>query len=351
MSLPTPNTNAVPAMDPVMQQATDAALIALANQTGGDLRQMLFAFFSFLNRRTDFYLVPNQEDVKEGVPISMGFREGDAEKLLLAAFRQFPLRRMPRQGSSKGNVHAKEPKSAGKCVDEKDQKKEKKTQPKTGAEAKTSSPKSTPAQTGTPKSNTKADKESKVRLTEDGNQVPVGNGGKTGRYTWTQTLDEVSVLLAVPEGTRGKDLNVTLKTSQVSVRLKNAQETDTKSPTLLDGELVHKIRTDESTWSLEGGVLVLNLDKLKKTWWETVMVGDAKIDTTLVDSRRNIDTYDDSTQAAIRKILFDQRQERLGLPTSDEIEGGKPDAPPLPSGVEYIGKETLDKINKGKSGS
>ena len=84
-------------VDPKKQQAMDAPLMALAEMSGGDLRQLLFAFFSFLNRRTDFYVVPNNEDLKAGLPVKMGFREGDAEKLLIAAFRQFPLRRAPPQ--------------------------------------------------------------------------------------------------------------------------------------------------------------------------------------------------------------------------------------------------------------
>jgi D-alanyl-D-alanine carboxypeptidase len=68
--------------------------VALTNQCQGDLRQLMFSFFSFLNRRTDFYLVPPVEDVTAGVA-KTGFPEGDAEKLLLAAFRQFPLWRIP----------------------------------------------------------------------------------------------------------------------------------------------------------------------------------------------------------------------------------------------------------------
>lgn len=85
------------------------------------------------------------------------------------------------------------------------------------------------------------------------------------------------------------------------------------------------------------------------------MDSDDKIDTTLVDSRRHIHTYDESTQAAIRKILFDERQRKLGLPTSDEIlrkDGGGQQGlvPPLPNGVEYITKETLEKADGDKTG-
>ena len=33
--------------------------------------------------------------------------------------------------------------------------------------------------------------------------------------------------------------------------------------------------------------------------------------------------YDDETQGAIRKIMFDQHQKRLGQPTSDEIKNNE----------------------------
>ena len=38
-----------------------------------------------------------------------------------------------------------------------------------------------------------------------------------------------------------------------------------------------------------------------------------------MDSTRDLYTYDDETQGAIRKIMFDQHQKRLGKATSDEL--------------------------------
>jgi len=49
------------------------------------------------------------------------------------------------------------------------------------------------------------------------------------------------------------------------------------------------------------------------------LVGDREIDTQRVDSTCKIDDYDEPTQAAIQKLMFDQQQKMQGLPTSDEL--------------------------------
>lgn len=311
---------------------------------GGDLRQLLFAFFNFLHRRTDFYMVPHADDVKKGSSRKMGFKEGDAERLMIAAFRQFPLRRMPPQDRQQeeggdANDNAEKP-------PKKDPPGERKYSVKKDPPAKPNNnqaqSKEKEKQTNNPKQARKAkENDEEIRFTDEGKQVPVGNGGATSKYRWTQTLEEATVVLPIPPNTRGKDLAVKIKAKSLSVRLKS----DVDGEPLVEGDLSEAIQTDESTWSLEGEALLLILQKVKKTWWENVLEKDDKIDTTLVDSRRHIESYDESTQGAIRKILFDQRQQRLGLPTSDQIlrQAGADPIPPLPPGVEYIDKATLDK--------
>jgi len=261
-------------------------------------------------------MVPHPDDANG--PLKMGFREGDAEKLLLASFRTFPLRRMPKR--------TQDEKVGKNGLDDKKCEEKGGTAPKNAAIKKE-------------KEGTKEN--SIVRLTEEGKQIPVGNGGcslKRG-YQWTQTIEEISVLIPIAKETRGKDLNVDIHTSSVSVKYKNES-----GKSILEGSLHSKIRKSESTWSIEGGVIILNLEKLKKGWWDTAFEGDEAIDTTLIDSTRKIGTYDEATQAKLRKLLFDENQLRQGLPTSDEILGVKPDIPPLPKGVEYIDSSTLDKI-------
>lgn len=320
---------------PIDTDKTDAPLIALTNLCGGDLRKVMGAFFSFLHRRTDFYLVPSEADLKAG-RAKMGFRQGDAEKLLLASFRQFPLRRLPDASTAPKPTQASaQPHPSSASTDDKtsnDETKLKKsitdTQPK-------------PTRENKPRKESSTDT---VRRTADGLQVPVGNGGSTDKYTWTQNLEECSVLITVPKNTRGKDLDVQLKATTVSVKLKGHPDA------LVEGTLSAKINPSESTWTLEGNVLIIVLDKHVKTFWSTILEGDDEIDTALVDSRRKIDTYDQATQAQIRKIIFDQNQARKGLSSSDEILGQAAPVDPetLPKGVEYINQAKLDKFHAEK---
>jgi len=318
----------------------DGPLVELAQRSGGDLRKLLYAFFSFLHRRTDFYCVPHDEDAKGH---RLGFNEGDAEKLLLAAFRQFPLRKMPKQKGPRADPPGQASNAASSSAKADDVQQE-------GKETKSTAEKDAKKEIAD-KDIRKAvseDPMESTRFTDEGKQVPVGNGGATENFRWTQTIEEVTLLAAPPDGTRGKDLAVSIKRNAVSVKMKKAVDGEDEPRTILEGNLTDKIQPDESTWSIEGGAMMLVLQKARKTWWESALEGDPKIDTTLVDSRRRIDEYDGSTQGAIRRILFDQRQERLGKKSSDKImrEEGINPIPPLPDGVEYIDKDTLDNADK-----
>lgn len=305
-------------VDPSQLKEMEAPMIALASSAGGDLRKLMYAFFSFLHRRTDFYLVPSKEDLKEG-KCKMGFPEGEAEKLLLAAFRQFPLRRVPNAAPA----------------------------PENKADSKQDSGRPSTASTRNDCSSKKEGSKVKeaVRYTEEGLQEPVGNGGSTKRYKWTQTLEECTVMLAIPKGMRAKELDVSIKASSIHVKTRTKADGCQEVRTFVEGSLVEKIKPDESTWSLEGGVIILILHKMKKTFWATVIEGDEKIDTNLVDSRRYISDYDEATQGQLRKIIFDQKQAEKGLPASAQIAGTKT-MPRMPPGVEYIDKDTFENAEK-----
>ncbi|KAL7550645.1 hypothetical protein ACHAWF_013858 [Thalassiosira exigua] len=365
MNRPMPYPTGAPMLTPAELQKFEAPLIALANLSGGDLRKMFYAFFSFLHRRTDFYcIIPNDASGGGG---RMGFQEGQAEQILLASFRQFPLRKVgpkPRSGggggpAAKPNASATgKPKAPEILPSEKSPKDDTKLSaeaedPTTEAKAEKKKP------AAKDKPSVKTDR---IRYTEEGKQIPVGNGGSTSRYVWTQSLDEVTVHVPLPEGIRAKDLDVKISANALSIRQKGRG--NDIAP--IEGTLFARVRPAESTWTLESitdssqkmTTLQLILDKVQKTWWAAVISGDTPlIDTTMVDSTRHIGTYDEKTQAEIRRIMFDQRQERLGKPTSQQM--ALDDLPPLPdgqklggsqslpSGVELITEEILEKASIG----
>lgn len=153
-------------------------------------------------------------------------------------------------------------------------------------------------------------------------QVPIGNGGIGPNYYWTQTLQDATVYVDVPEGTRGKDIRCEIRAKSMVLAAHGA--------VLLEGEFEDPVRVDESMWTInisssgtQPPQVVVTLDKTRKTWWKYALVGHPEIDTSKVDSTQKIGEYDEATQAAIRKIMFEQQQKRLmenGSNTTADLE-------------------------------
>lgn len=152
---------------------------------------------------------------------------------------------------------------------------------------------------------------------EDDSPPPVGNGGTVpGKYTWTQTLSELSICIPLPENSRGRDLNVSIKKKHLSVALKSQLPTH-----IVDAPLTKAIICDDSFWTVEDGSrLVISLNKLNEMeWWDSVCEGDPKIDVKKVQPENSkLEDLDGDTRQTVEKMMFDQRQKALGLPTSDE---------------------------------
>jgi hypothetical protein len=68
-------------------------------------------------------------------------------------------------------------------------------------------------------------------------------------YTWKQELGELDIIVPVPKGTRGRDLNVVIGKNRLSVGLKG-------NPNILEGELCKEIKVEDSTWTLRSYLLL-----------------------------------------------------------------------------------------------
>ncbi|KAI8842945.1 HSP20-like chaperone [Chytridium lagenaria] len=133
-------------------------------------------------------------------------------------------------------------------------------------------------------------------------------------YKWKQTLKDVDLVVPIPKGTRGKDLAVVLKRKEISVGFKG------KEP-IFNGELCAAIKVEDSTWILDNGELQIHLEKVNGVeWWKNVVAHHPAIDTTKIEPENSkLSDLDGETRAMVEKMMFDQRQKSMGLPSSDDM--------------------------------
>ncbi|KAI8595418.1 HSP20-like chaperone, partial [Dissophora ornata] len=134
-------------------------------------------------------------------------------------------------------------------------------------------------------------------------------------YTWRQTLIDIDLSVEVPKGTRGKDLVVEIKKNFLKVGLKG------QTP-IIEGTLKKEIKTEDSTWTLDDQKEInIHLEKYKGTeWWGSVIEGHAELDTSkIVPENSKLSDLDGETRGMVEKMMFDQRQQAAGKPSSDEI--------------------------------
>jgi len=162
-------------------------------------------------------------------------------------------------------------------------------------------------------------KEEKKDNSNDFGPPPPGNGGKTDRYEWTQTLKEVTICIDVPKDTRPKEINVEFEAKHLKISL--------RGKSIIDDEFSDKIDTDNVTWTLDeernkiDKTLTLVLPKNGKWmgWWPHVFVNDPKIKTSAIPGENsNVNELDSETRQAVEKVMFEQRQKQMGLPSLED---------------------------------
>ncbi|KAK0733530.1 HSP20-like chaperone [Lasiosphaeria miniovina] len=137
-------------------------------------------------------------------------------------------------------------------------------------------------------------------------------------YKWTQTIGDLDITLSVPGNLKGRDLVVDIKKQSILAGIKGQEP-------IIKGDLPHAIRTDDSTWTLTAApdgtkTIEIHLDKVNKLeWWAHVVTDGPKIDVTkIVPENSKLSELDGETRGMVEKMMFDQRQKEMGLPSSDE---------------------------------
>ncbi|XP_011063780.1 PREDICTED: nuclear migration protein nudC [Acromyrmex echinatior] len=312
-----------------MEDQFDGMLLALAQQHEGGVQDLLDTFFSFLARKTDFYT---------------GGGEGAAEKLVMSKFKKYEAgalakaasdkaerteqerRRKERQEKKRKEEQAEEEKidNDSKIVeltDEQAVKLQEEIDNKKLANAAVAGSSNGTSDSATNEKNTdlnngnvsdeEEDEKEKNKLKPNS-----GNGADMPNYRWTQTLGEVEIRvpLKINFSARPKDVIVSITKKHLSCGLKG-------HPPILTGDFPHEVKLEESTWVIEDGkILLINLEKVNKMqWWAHVITSEPEISTKKVNPEPSkLSDLDGETRGLVEKMMYDQRQKELGLPTSDE---------------------------------
>ncbi|ESQ43163.1 hypothetical protein EUTSA_v10014254mg [Eutrema salsugineum] len=160
-------------------------------------------------------------------------------------------------------------------------------------------------------------KEEKKKETQTGPIVPnIGNGTDLENYSWVQTLQEVTVNVPVPTGTKARSVVCEIKKNRLKLGLKGQDP-------IIDGELYRSVKPDDCYWNIEDqkviSVLLTKQDQME--WWKCCVKGEPEIDTQKVEPESSkLADLDPETRSTVEKMMFDQRQKQMGLPTSDELQ-------------------------------
>ncbi|XP_011500194.1 PREDICTED: nuclear migration protein nudC [Ceratosolen solmsi marchali] len=296
----------------------DVVLLSMAQQHEGGVEDFLDTIFNFLARKTDFYT---------------GAGEGVAEKLVKTLFKKYEATAISKATTDKARRAEQELKRKEKLeqkkkeeqnadailnsdsqivelTDEEADKLQKELDRKKSTEN-TSEPVNNDSKQDNVQMEYDDEEQEKNKLKPNS-----GNGADLQNYRWTQTLQEVElrVPLKVSFSARPKDVQVSITKKHLRCGVKG-------QPPIIDGEFPHEVKLEESTWVIEDGkVLLINLEKINKMqWWANVVTSDPEISTKKVNPEPSkLSDLDGETRGLVEKMMYDQRQKELGLPTSDE---------------------------------
>ncbi|XP_028127731.1 nuclear migration protein nudC [Diabrotica virgifera virgifera] len=292
----------------------DTLFLSVAQYHPQGPTQLLDTFVSFLSRKTDFFI---------------GAKEGEWEKLVMDTFRKYEkssrakheeeLKEKREQEARKKAAAAKKaeaetvkPAQITELTDEEAERLQAEINAKKNTSDKAESSSNGPEAATTAKKVGEDEDES-----EKGKILPnSGNGCDLEKYKWTQTLGdiELKIPLNVNFRVKQKDLVVNMTKKHLTCGIKG-------QPPIIDDDFPHEIKLEESSWVIEDGKdLLFTFEKINKmNWWSQIVKSDPEISTKKINPEPSkLSDLDGETRGMVEKMMYDQRQKEMGLPTSDE---------------------------------
>ncbi|KAG7480810.1 hypothetical protein MATL_G00060130 [Megalops atlanticus] len=311
-----------------MTELYDNALLGILQHVG-NIQNFLQVYFGFLYRKTDFYRLLSSPNDR------MGFPPGVAEKMVLKTFKLFEqIAAQDRERTAReAEMREREARMAPPAVQEvevESRQEEETMEQKEESAGATSSPAvqspppsaepvgsdtvPSPEDQATPSSQTAATELGQAQFQENPDSY---NGAVRENYSWSQDYTDVEVRVHVPaDVVKGKQVSVSLQSGSMRVAVREGAT----ERVLMEGELCHKINTENSLWSLEPGkCVVLSLNKTGEVWWNAVLKGEKEIDVNQINRERSMASVDEEEHAVLDRLTFDYRQKLQGRPQSHEL--------------------------------
>jgi len=291
----------------------DSVFLGLAQQHEGGVPELMDSFFSFLRRKTDFFVGGPQGQARSMLDSAFSKHERRASDDLKKN-EKMELERKKKQEERIAKEKEEEINESQKPriqeINEEEEKKILLEKKQKEEQAQLMKKELNPD----PKTETKVeeDEEDKGKLLPNS-----GNGSQTDKYRWTQVLHEVELRIPIPDVSISKqNVDIKMQKNRLKAGLKG-------KPPIIDEEFEKPIKVDDSAWTIEDKkILVFTLSKVNQMeWWSRAFKSEQEITTKKVSPENSkLEDLDSETRGVVEKMMFDQRQKQAGQPTSDEMQ-------------------------------